>query len=79
YKNLSQASYKRVMRWRWFLDYVAAFFFLSKFQWRSFSAVYQARKDARLMRIHYNRKDSRIEQDEAIHKPFCVLFKKPKF
>jgi len=79
YKNLSQASYKRVMRWRWFLDYVAAFFFLSKFQWRSFSAVYQARKDARLMRIHYNRKDSRIEQDESIHKPFCVLFKKPKF
>jgi len=81
YKNLSQASYKRVMRWRWVLDYIAACFFLLKFQWKSFHAVFQARKDARYMRIHYTpkRKPSTLEQDKSTHKPFCVLFKKPRF
>lgn len=81
YKNLSQTSYKSVMRWRWFLDYVAAFFFLFKFQWKSFIAVYQARKDARFMRIYYEaaHNDLSLKKKKVLHKPFCVLFKKPKF
>lgn len=81
YKNLSQASYKKVMCWRWVLDYVAATVFFLKLQWGSCRAVYQARKDARSMRIYYHpiRKPSSLEQDRSVHKPFCVLFKNPTF
>lgn len=44
YKNLPDSELKTVMRVRACLDAVAAFFFLLKGEWKSFVAVYQARR-----------------------------------
>lgn len=45
YKNLSDSDLKRVMRVRWFLDYLAAFeMLILKRNWGDFKAVFKARK-----------------------------------
>ena len=46
YKNLSEAELRSVMRWRWFLDYFAAWqTLIFKGNWGDFCAIYRARKD----------------------------------
>lgn len=45
YKNLSDSDLERVMRVRWFLDYLAAFeMLILKRNWGDFKAVFKARK-----------------------------------
>ena len=50
YKNLPSEELVPVMRVRAFLDYVAAFVFLLKFQFSNASAVIRARREYRLLR-----------------------------
>ena len=46
YKNLPEEELKGVMRWRWLLDYVAAWqtLILNR-KWGDFKAIYKARRD----------------------------------
>jgi hypothetical protein len=51
YKCLPQQDLKRVMRWRWWLDYLAAWqMLLLKHNWGDFRAVYRARRAYRRWR-----------------------------
>lgn len=53
YKNLPSEELVPVMRVRAFLDYVAAFVFLLKFQFSNASAVIRARREYRLLRSSF--------------------------
>jgi hypothetical protein len=45
YKNLPDKDLKRVMRWRWFLDYLAAFeTLIINRHWGDFCAIFRARR-----------------------------------
>lgn len=50
YKNLPEKEFVRVMRMRFFLDCLAALFFLLKGDWANFQAVLKARREYRNMR-----------------------------
>ena len=50
YKNLPDNRLRPVMRRRFWLDALAAFFFLAKGEWRSFKAVWHGRREFRKMR-----------------------------
>lgn len=50
YKNLPDSRLHTVMRWRFWLDALAAFSFLAKGEWRSFKAVWRGRREFKRMR-----------------------------
>lgn len=50
YKNLPENQLRPVMRWRWWLDALASVSFLAKGEWKSFCAVWKARRAYRKMR-----------------------------
>ena len=55
YKCLPDSELKRVMRWRWVLDYVAAWeMLLLKHNWGDFCAVYRARRAFRRWRHDFD-------------------------
>jgi len=53
YKNIPQKYYRRVMFFRFFADYAAAFQFLLKGRWANAKAVVQARKEFAKQKINY--------------------------
>lgn len=64
YKNLPDKELRHVMRWRWFLDYVAAYeTLLVNRNVGDFKAIYRARRDFKRWR-----KDFRQERNELQHK-----------
>lgn len=54
YKNLPDEDFRRVMRWRLWLDALASLQYVLKGKWGSFLAVWKARKDFHAMRHIYN-------------------------
>lgn len=63
YKNLPDKELRHVMRWRWFLDYVAAYeTLLVNRNVGDFKAIYRARRDFKRWR-----KDFRQERNELQH------------
>lgn len=80
YKNLPDDELKAVMRWRWFLDYLAAFeTLLFNRNWGDFKAIYRARRDFKRWlpdfredreRIQQGRKEKRVKERAR----FCLLW-----
>ena len=62
YKNLSDNELKKVMRMRWFLDYLAAFEMLIMGRnWGDFKAVFKARKAFKVWRADFDEDRRRIQ------------------
>ena len=62
YKNLSDNELKKVMRTRWFLDYLAAFEMLILGRnWGDFKAVFKARKAFKVWRADFDEDRRRIQ------------------
>ena len=62
YKNLSDNELKKVMRMRWFLDYLAAFEMLILGRnWGDFKAVFKARKAFKAWRADFNEDRRQIQ------------------
>ena len=62
YKNLSDNELKKVMRMRWFLDYLAAFEMLILGRnWGDFKAVFKARKAFKAWRADFDEDRRRIQ------------------
>jgi hypothetical protein len=80
YKCLPETELKYVMRWRWFLDYVAAFeMLLLERNWGDFRAVCRARRDFRRWRQDFDadRRDiqaSRVAEDIPYRSRFSLLW-----
>ncbi len=53
YKNLPDHRLRSVMCWRFFLDALASLVFLFKGEWRSFKAVWQARREFRRIKADF--------------------------
>ncbi|MBQ0048844.1 MAG: glycosyltransferase family 2 protein [Bacteroidales bacterium] len=84
YKNLPEERLLPVLRRRYWLDRLAALFFLLKGEWGSFKAVFRARRDYKRMRPDFE-KDRRenlrlttVSQIPEIYEK-CILIHKPKF
>lgn len=80
YKCLPQHELGRVMRWRWWLDYLAAWqMLLLKHSWGDFRAVYRARKAYRRWRKDFAADREKIQQggrQDAIpeRRPYSLLW-----
>ena len=62
YKCLPDSELSHVMRWRWLLDYVAAWeMLLLKRNWGDFRAVFRARRDFRRWRHQFDDDRRRIQ------------------
>lgn len=62
YKNLPQSDLHHVMRWRWWLDYIAAYkMLIIDRNWGDFRAVYQARKAYKRWRKDFDDDRKRIQ------------------
>lgn len=62
YKNLSVNELKKVMRMRWFLDYLAAFEMLILGRnWGDFKAVFKARKAFKAWRADFDEDRRQIQ------------------
>ena len=62
YKNLDDKDLKRVMRIRWFLDYLAAFeMLILKHNWGDFWAIFRARKAYKVWRSDFAEDRKRIQ------------------
>jgi GT2 family glycosyltransferase len=80
YKCLPDDELKHVMRWRWFLDYLAAFeMLLLKRNWGDFCAVFRARRAFRRWRSDFDAdrhaiQSSRTGGDAVVRRPFSLLW-----
>ena len=79
YKNLPAKDLKKVMRWRWFLDYVAAFQTLVfNRNVGDFRAIYRARRDFKRWRSEYAPVRQQLQATKTYHKavrqPFSILW-----
>ena len=80
YKCLPDDELKSVMRWRWFLDYLAAFkMLLLDRNWGDFCAVFRARRAFRRWRSSFDGdrrviQTSRVESDVNVRRPFSLLW-----
>ena len=79
YKNLPQPELKRIMRYRFLFDYLAALVFFLKGHRDNASAVLRARKDYRKMRYSFASERSRniiTSNDEDIPErvPYSIIF-----
>lgn len=54
YKNMPHKELVRVLRYRWFLDYLASFIFLLTGSYKKMKAVWRARKDYQSIRIQFS-------------------------
>ena len=78
YKNLPHPYYARIVRIRFFLDYLSAVYCLLKGQWANARAICKARRDFRRMKAHYrsvrreNLEHSRIEIPETMLKQSLI-------
>ncbi|MBQ8047082.1 MAG: glycosyltransferase family 2 protein [Prevotella sp.] len=62
YKNLPENRLKTVMRWRWFLDYLAAFQTLVvNRNWADFCAIFKARHDFQNWKADYKQERERLK------------------
>ncbi len=69
YKCLPDGELQHVMRWRWFLDYLAAFeMFILKRNWGDFKAVFRARKAFKAWRKDFAADRQRIQQSRTAAK-----------
>lgn len=66
YKNLPESDLRHVMRWRWFLDYLAAWKMLL-LDWNvgEFKAVYRARRAFKAWRKDFSADREQIQQSRA--------------
>jgi len=66
YKCLPDGELQHVMRWRWFLDYLAAFeMLILKRNWGDFKAVFRARKAFKTWRKDFAADRQRIQQSRT--------------
>ena len=80
YKNLPDQELHHVMRWRWFLDYLAAWetLILNR-NWGDFKAIYRARRAFKRWRKDFDAdrqqiQASRVGQRVAERRPFSLLW-----
>lgn len=80
YKNLPEDELRYVMRWRWFLDYLAAWqtLILNR-NWGDFCAIYRARKAFRKWLPQFQEDRKRIQQGRKVvsvpeQKPYAILW-----
>jgi len=80
YKNLPEDELRYVMRWRWFLDYLAAWqtLILNR-NWGDFCAIYRARKAFRKWLPQFQEDRKRIQQGRKVvsvpeQKPYTILW-----
>ncbi len=80
YKCLPDEELKHVMRWRWFLDYLAAWeTLLLNRKWGDFTAIYKARRAFRKWRHDFDAdrqaiQEGRVAQDIAQQVKFSLLW-----
>ena len=80
YKCLPESDLRHVMRWRWWLDYLAAWqMLLLKGNVGDFKAVYRARRDFKRWRNDFKADRQQIQQtmvkaDIAERRPFSLLW-----
>ena len=80
YKCLPDAELGRVMRWRWFLDYVAAWqTLLMNRKWGDFCAIYRARRAFRRWKHDFDAdrkaiQQSRVAADIPEQRRFSILW-----
>ena len=80
YKCLPDGELHHVMRWRWLLDYVAAWeMLILKRNWGDFCAVYRARRAFRRWRHDFDAdrwqiQDSRVEKEIPEQRRFSLLW-----
>lgn len=76
YKNLPESDLRHVMRWRWWLDYLAAFKMLVlDHSWADFKAVYQARRAFKQWRDDFTPDRQRIQDAQCDPRtPFSLLW-----
>ena len=80
YKCLPDAELKPVMRWRWWLDYLAAWeMLLLKRNWGDFRAVFRARKAFKQWRSDFDAdrqtiQASRVEKEIPEQRHFSMLW-----
>lgn len=66
YKNLPESELRHVMRWRWFLDYLAAWkMLLLDRNVGEFKAVYRARRAFKAWRKDFSADREQIQQRRA--------------
>lgn len=81
YKCLPEKDLKSVMRWRWFLDYLAAFqTLLLKRNVGDFKAIFRARRDFKRWRRDFKNdrqqiQQSRVAAHDAEFAPFLLLWR----
>lgn len=81
YKCLPEKDLKPVMRWRWFLDYLAAFqTLLLKRNVGDFKAIFRARRDFKRWRRDFKNdrqqiQQSRVAAHDAEFAPFLLLWR----
>ncbi len=67
YKCLPDADLRRVMRWRWFLDYLAAWeTLLLNHNWGDFCAIFRARHAFRAWRKNFEKDRRQIQSSRVI-------------
>ena len=66
YKNLPERELRGVMRWRWFLDYLAAWqTLIVNRNWGDFKAIYRARRDFRRRLPEYKNVRARVQESRV--------------
>lgn len=80
YKNLPEEELRPVMRWRWFLDYLAAWqtLILNR-NWGDFCAIYRARRAFKKWLPQFREDRKRIQQSRTLsrvpeRKPYVILW-----
>ena len=80
YKNLPEEELRPVMRWRWFLDYLAAWqtLILNR-NWGDFCAIYRARRAFKKWLPQFREDRKRIQQSRTLsrvpeRKPYTILW-----
>lgn len=80
YKNLPEDELRYVMRWRWFLDYLAAWqtLILNR-NWGDFCAIYRARRAFKKWLPQFREDRKRIQQSRTLsrvpeRKPYTILW-----
>jgi hypothetical protein len=81
YKCLPDSELKSVMRWRWFLDYLAAFqtLILNR-NVGDFKAIFRARRDFKRWRKDFEKdrmqiQQSRVADNDTEFAPFLLLWR----
>lgn len=80
YKNLPSDELGTVMRWRWFLDYLAAFeTLIFNHNWGDFKAIYRARRDFQAWKHRFDKDREQMESTREIsrlseRKSFSILW-----